>query len=137
MPEARVPMFFVAVAAWIKKGIFTLLPLWQISLNDARLVQEEQFGPALPVIEYNDVDQALQWANANESGLGGSVWASDSAEAEAMAAQLESGVAWVNCHARIDPHTPFGGWKMSGVGLEFGLEGLLQFTNQQLVYKTK
>ncbi|MBT2772354.1 aldehyde dehydrogenase family protein [Halomonas sp. ISL-60] len=102
-----------------------------------RLVDEEQFGPVLPLIAYRDVEDALQRANASSMGLGGSVWGTDEAEAQAIASRLESGVAWVNCHAQIQPNTPFGGCKMSGFGVEFGLEGLLEFTAQQLLFVRK
>ncbi|WP_035582083.1 aldehyde dehydrogenase family protein [Halomonas sp. TG39a] len=102
-----------------------------------RLVDEEQFGPVLPLIAYHDVEDALRRANASTMGLGGSVWGPDTAEAQAIAARLESGVAWVNCHAQIQPNTPFGGCKMSGFGVEFGLEGLLEFTTQQLLFVRK
>ncbi|BBP64594.1 aldehyde dehydrogenase [Pseudomonas sp. Cab53] len=102
-----------------------------------RLVDEEQFGPVLPVIAYQDVEDALRRANASDMGLGGSVWGTDLAQAQALASRLECGVAWVNCHAQIQPNTPFGGCKLSGFGVEFGLEGLLEFTSQQLVYVRK
>ncbi len=102
-----------------------------------RLVDEEQFGPVLPLIAYEDVEDVLHRANAGDMGLGGSVWGPDSEQAQALASRLESGVAWVNCHARIQPNTPFGGSKMSGFGVEFGLEGLLEFTGQQLLFVNK
>jgi acyl-CoA reductase-like NAD-dependent aldehyde dehydrogenase len=102
--------------------------------DGTRLVDEEQFGPVLPVIAYSDVEDALHRANAGEMGLGGSVWGSDVDQAQALAGRLECGVAWVNCHAQIQPNTPFGGCKMSGFGVEFGLEGLLECTSQQLLY---
>lgn len=102
-----------------------------------RLVDEEQFGPVLPLIAYRDVEDVLQRANAADMGLGGSVWGPDVAQAEALASRLDSGVAWVNCHAQIQPNTPFGGSKMSGFGVEFGLEGLLEFTGQQLLFVRK
>ncbi|WP_338514749.1 aldehyde dehydrogenase family protein [Pseudomonas poae] len=102
-----------------------------------RLVDEEQFGPVLPLIAYEDVEDVLRRANAGDMGLGGSVWGPDSEQAQALASRLESGVAWVNCHARIQPNTPFGGSKMSGFGVEFGLEGLLVFTGQQLLFVNK
>ncbi|OPK01287.1 aldehyde dehydrogenase [Pseudomonas veronii] len=98
------------------------------------LVDEEQFGPVLPLIAYQDVEDVLRRANAGDMGLGGSVWGPDVEQATALASRLESGVAWVNCHARIQPNTPFGGSKMSGFGVEFGLEGLLEFTGQQLLF---
>lgn len=99
-----------------------------------RLLDEEQFGPVLPLIAYQDVEDVLRRANAGDMGLGGSVWGPDVEQATALASRLESGVAWVNCHARIQPNTPFGGSKMSGFGVEFGLEGLLEFTGQQLLF---
>ncbi|MGZ9706157.1 aldehyde dehydrogenase family protein [Pseudomonas sp. GNP013] len=102
-----------------------------------RLVDEEQFGPVLPLIAYEDVEDVLRRANAGDMGLGGSVWGPDSEQAQALASRLESGVAWVNCHARIQPNTPFGGSKMSGFGVEFGLEGLQEFTGQQLLFVNK
>ncbi|WP_434694885.1 aldehyde dehydrogenase family protein [Pseudomonas sp. Z1-14] len=102
-----------------------------------RLVDEEQFGPVLPLIAYSDVEDVLRRANAGDMGLGGSVWGPDVQQAQALASRLESGVAWVNCHARIQPNTPFGGSKMSGFGVEFGLEGLLEFTGQQLQFVNK
>ncbi|MBN2978773.1 aldehyde dehydrogenase [Pseudomonas fluorescens] len=102
-----------------------------------RLVDEEQFGPVLPLIAYRDVEEVLSRANAGDMGLGGSVWGPDVEQAQALAGRLESGVAWVNCHARIQPNTPFGGSKMSGFGVEFGLEGLLEFTGQQLLFVNK
>ena len=102
-----------------------------------RLVDEEQFGPVLPLIAYRDVEDVLQRANAGDMGLGGSVWGPDVEQAQALASRLESGVAWVNCHAQIQPNTPFGGSKMSGFGVEFGLEGLLEFTGQQLLFVRK
>lgn len=102
-----------------------------------RLVDEEQFGPVLPLIAYHNVEDALRRANASQMGLGGSVWGEDQVRAQAIASRLESGVAWVNCHAQIQPHTPFGGCKMSGFGVEFGLEGLLEFTTPQLLFVRK
>jgi acyl-CoA reductase-like NAD-dependent aldehyde dehydrogenase len=91
----------------------------------------------LPLIAYRDVEDALRRANASDMGLGGSVWGADLEQAQALASRLESGVAWVNCHAQIQPNTPFGGSKMSGFGVEFGLEGLLECTGQQLLFVRK
>ncbi|WP_425930409.1 aldehyde dehydrogenase family protein [Pseudomonas sp. NyZ201] len=102
-----------------------------------RLVDEEQFGPVLPLIAYRDIEDVLRRANGGDMGLGGSVWGPDVEQAQALASRLESGVAWVNCHAQIQPNTPFGGSKMSGFGVEFGLEGLLEFTGQQLLFVRK
>ena len=98
-----------------------------------RIVDEEQFGPLLPIIKYSDVDDALRRANASESGLGGSVWSSDTERASRIAAQLECGTAWVNQHGGIAPNIPFGGIKCSGIGVEFAEEGLQEYTTIQVV----
>ena len=102
--------------------------------NGDALVDEEQFGPALPVIRYTDVEQALADANALETGLGGSIWSSDTTAARAMAARMECGSVWINKHGAIQPNAPFGGVKKSGLGVEFGEEGLLEYTDIQVVF---
>ncbi|WP_027855302.1 aldehyde dehydrogenase family protein [Marinobacterium litorale] len=101
--------------------------------NSARLVQEEQFGPVLPVIKYTDLDDVIAMANASDVGLGGSVWGTDVERARSVASQLECGTVWINNHAEVLPHCPFGGCKMSGFGVEFGEEGLLEYTSVQLM----
>jgi acyl-CoA reductase-like NAD-dependent aldehyde dehydrogenase len=102
-----------------------------------RLVDEEQFGPALPVISYRDVDDAIERANATHYGLSGSVWTRDAARGAELAARLECGTAWVNQHLAILPFTPFGGAKWSGIGVENGPWGLLGFTEIQVMNVAK
>ncbi|WBL20140.1 aldehyde dehydrogenase family protein [Citricoccus sp. NR2] len=92
--------------------------------NANPLVAEEQFGPALPIIRYSDLDQAIEWANGLDVGLGSSVWSDDLDAAKQVAARLQAGTTWINKHGAIDPRVPFGGVKESGFGLEFGVEGL-------------
>lgn len=92
--------------------------------NDNPLVAEEQFGPALPIIRYSTLDEAVAKANALDVGLGASVWSSDLSAAREVAARLEAGTVWINRHGAVDPRIPFGGAKQSGYGLEFGVEGL-------------
>lgn len=101
--------------------------------NGVRLVDEEQFGPVLPIIVYTDIEEAVAMANDNVNGLGGSVWGADIEQARSVAMRLESGTAWINNHAEVLPHCPFGGCKMSGIGVEFGEEGLLEYTQPQLL----
>ena len=102
-----------------------------------RLVDEEQFGPALPVIPYTNLDDAITRANATHFGLGGSVWSSDTARATEIAGRLECGTAWVNQHLSVLPQAPFGGAKWSGIGVENGPWGLLGFTEIQTVNVAK
>lgn len=88
------------------------------------LVVEEQFGPALPIIRYSDLDEVIGLANELEFGLGSSVWSSDRASALAVAARLQAGTTWINSHGGLHPMIPFGGAKQSGYGREFGVAGL-------------
>ncbi len=88
------------------------------------LVLEEQFGPALPVIRYSDLDEAVRLANELEVGLGSSVWSADRNAALAVASRLQAGTTWINSHGGLHPMVPFGGAKQSGYGREFGVEGL-------------
>ncbi|MEM7410164.1 MAG: aldehyde dehydrogenase family protein [Myxococcota bacterium] len=102
-----------------------------------RLVDEEQFGPALPLLSYRDVDDAVERANGTEFGLSGSVWSNDVERATDVASRLVCGTAWVNKHVDIVPHAPFGGAKWSGVGVENGPWGLLGFTELQTLNVAK
>jgi acyl-CoA reductase-like NAD-dependent aldehyde dehydrogenase len=87
-------------------------------------VTEEQFGPALPIVRYHDLDEAVEMANSLDVGLGASVWSSDRDAARQIAARLQAGTVWINGHGAVHPMVPFGGIKKSGYGLEFGVEGL-------------
>ncbi|GGI43927.1 acyl-CoA reductase-like NAD-dependent aldehyde dehydrogenase [Agromyces flavus] len=92
--------------------------------DGAALVDEEQFGPVIPVIRYSDVDDAIARANASEQGLGASVWSSDADAAVAVARRIQAGTVWINQHGVLNPNIPFGGTKASGYGHEFGIHGL-------------
>ncbi|MFO1345531.1 MAG: aldehyde dehydrogenase family protein [Rhodocyclaceae bacterium] len=96
--------------------------------DGSRLVDEEPFGPIVPVIAYRDLDEVIARANANPQGLGGSVWSADVRRATAIALRLECGTVWVNEHGAIQPDAPFGGIKQSGIGVEFGAHGLAEYT---------
>jgi acyl-CoA reductase-like NAD-dependent aldehyde dehydrogenase len=98
-----------------------------------RLVDEEPFGPILPVIRYTDVEDAIRRANDTRYGLGGSVWTSNIERGAAIAARLEAGTIWVNQHSLPDPHVPFGGAKESGLGREYSVLGLKSYMEAQVV----
>lgn len=119
------------------KGYFYSPTIVADVTNGIRLVDEEQFGPVLPVIAYSNIEQAVQMANDSKLGLGGSVWGSDLELANTIAQQLECGTVWINNHSEVLPHIPFGGSKMSGVGIEFGLNGLLEYTQLQVINSPK
>lgn len=100
------------------------------------LVDEEQFSPILPVVRFEDLDAVIDAANATEYGLGGSVWSSNIERATQVAQRIESGTVWINNAAALAPHVPFGGAKQSGVGVEFGEEGLDEFTQITVINTT-
>ena len=102
--------------------------------NGDALVNEEQFGPALPIIRYSDVEEAIRLANDSPNGLGGSVWSSDINAAKKVASRMACGSVWINKHGAIQPNAPFGGVKASGVGVEFADEGLAEYTDIQVVF---
>ncbi len=102
-----------------------------------RLVDEEQFGPALPIMPFRDVDDAIARANATHFGLGGSVWSADTERAKDLARRLECGTGWVNQHLNLVPNAPFGGSKWSGIGYENGPWGLAAFTELQVINVAK
>lgn len=101
--------------------------------NDNPLVAEEQFGPALPIVRYTDLEQAIEWANGLDVGLGASVWSADPQRAKEVAMRLEAGSVWINKHGTIDPRVPFGGVKHSGMGREFGVLGLKEMAEAKSI----
>jgi acyl-CoA reductase-like NAD-dependent aldehyde dehydrogenase len=103
----------------------------------ARIVDEEQFGPALPVMAYRTVAEAVERANGTPFGLSGSVWGTDTEQAARVAAQLDSGVVFVNDHLTLEPHLPFGGVKWSGAGVENGPWGLEEFSSLRVLYQSR
>ena len=107
-----------------QKGFFYPTTIVSGLSNDNALVQVEQFGPALPIVTYSNIDEAIEMANAVDVGLGASVWSSDKTKAREVAERLEAGTVWINSHGGVHPMVPFGGNKQSGYGLEFGVEGL-------------
>lgn len=102
--------------------------------NGDPLVDEEHFRPALPVMSYSDVDDAIRMANDSDNGLGGSVWSSDIDAAKRVASRLACGSVWINKNGAIQPNAPFGGVKKSGLGVEFAEEGLVQYTDIQVIF---
>jgi acyl-CoA reductase-like NAD-dependent aldehyde dehydrogenase len=98
-----------------------------------RLVDEEPFGPVLPVIKYRDIEDAIRRANDTRYGLSGSVWTNDLAKGADVAARLEVGTAYVNEHRIPDATVPFGGAKESGLGREYSSLGLKSYMEAQVI----
>lgn len=120
-----------------KPGYFIPITVVRDIEDGTRVVDEEPFGPVLPVIKYSDVDDAVHRANNSPYALGGSVWSANEERAMEIASLLESGTVWVNQHCAFGPHIPFPPAKQSGVGVEWGKEGLNELTAMQVVNVNK
>ncbi|MPZ63909.1 MAG: aldehyde dehydrogenase family protein [Propionibacteriales bacterium] len=103
--------------------------------DDADVVVEEQFGPTVPVLPFEDEDEVVGRANETWSGLCSSVWTENPERAAAMGARLQTGYTFVNCHgaAHLDERAPFGGFNQSGMGREMGIEGIREFMDTHSV----
>ena len=100
---------------------------------DARIVQEEQFGPILPVLAYSDIDEVLNQINSGDYGLAATIWSNDTDRAASIGARIEAGTIWINQHLAFDTMIPFRGHKSSGIGGEMGIEGLHEYTQARIV----
>ena len=111
-------------------GYFILPTIVTDIAPDAPVVAEEQFGPVLPVLAYDDIEQAVEAANATPFGLTASVWTTDDELADRVSTALVAGTVGINCHgmAAQDPRLPFGGFRTSGIGRELGVDGIRAFT---------
>ncbi|MFJ5263335.1 aldehyde dehydrogenase family protein [Streptomyces sp. NPDC088387] len=116
-----------------RPGYFVPVTLVDNPPEDSRIVQEEQFGPVLPLLRFDDVEDAVTRANAGEYGLGASVWSADPEAALAVGRRLEAGTVWINEVQHLTPDVTFAGHKQSGLGSEGGPEGLLEFTTPRTI----
>lgn len=112
-------------------GYFFPVTLIDNPPDGSRIVQEEPFGPVLPLLRFRTVDEAIERANQSPYGLGGSVWCRDQGLALSIAQRLQTGTVWVNEIHTLSPHKPMAGHKQSGLGVEQGMEGLLAYTQPQ------
>lgn len=105
--------------------------------DDDSIVCDEQFAPALPVLGYRTLDEAVDRANASPFGLCASIWTADVAVADDVAGRFQAGTVFVNAHgtSAMDHRAPFGGWKQSGYGVELGPEGMRAFTHPRTVLR--
>lgn len=115
-------------------GYFIPVTLIDDPPESSRVVQEEAFGPVLPILRFRDVDEVVERANASDYGLAGAVWSKDEALALNIAQRLETGTVWINQNLYLRPDTPFGGFKQSGFGVENGMDGLMEYTAPQSIY---
>lgn len=118
-------------------GYFVPVTIIDNPPEDSRVVVEEAFGPVLPLLKFDDIDDVIARANDSSFGLGGSVWSGDEEAALAVAARLQCGTVWINEIHTFSPHATFSGHKQSGIGVEGSAHGLLEFTNAQTVVVRK
>jgi len=114
-------------------GFFIPLTVVRDIEDGCRVVDEEPFGPVLPIIKYSDIDDVVNRANNSPFGLGGSIWSSDLQRARNIARSIDSGTVWINQHCSFGPHIPFPPAKESGLGVEFSTEGMLEYTAMQVI----
>jgi acyl-CoA reductase-like NAD-dependent aldehyde dehydrogenase len=113
------------------KGYYLLPTVFTDVKPDMRIAQEEIFGPVVCVMPFDTEEEAIAIANGTEFGLATSIWTRDVARAHRVAHRLQSGIVWINDHHRIDPASPWGGFKMSGIGRENGLIAYEEYTQIQ------
>lgn len=98
-----------------------------------KIAQDEIFGPVMSILKFKDVAEVIQRANATMYGLAAAVWTKDISQAHAIANNVHAGTVWVNCYGVLSGATPFGGFKQSGLGREYGEYGLQQYTEIKTV----
>jgi len=114
-------------------GFYVPLTVVKDISDGTAVVDEEPFGPVLPIIKYSSEADVIQRANNSVFGLGGSVWSADEERARQVGMQMECGTVWVNQHCAFGPNIPFPPAKESGLGVEWGDEGLKEFTAMQVI----
>ena len=118
-----------ALAPPLDNGFFVEPTIVADARNDMRCAQEEIFGPVAVVVPFGDESDAVDKANDIPFGLGSAVWTRDVARAHRVASKIEAGMVWINDHHRLDPASPWGGVKESGIGREGGTESFEDFTH--------
>ncbi|KAK5988245.1 Putative aldehyde dehydrogenase FUS7 [Cladobotryum mycophilum] len=105
--------------------------------DSSKIVVEEPFGPALPVMQWDTEEEVVRRANDSESGLGASVWSRDITQANRIGNQIQAGNIWINTHLELQANAAFGGHKRSGIGAELGVDGVKAYCNVQTIYQAK
>ncbi|MFG1399009.1 aldehyde dehydrogenase [Roseixanthobacter pseudopolyaromaticivorans] len=114
-------------------GFFFTPTIFTDVTNEMRIAQEEIFGPVVCVLPFETEAEAIALANGTIFGLATSIWTRDLSRAHRVAHAMQSGIVWINDHHRIDPSSPWGGFKMSGIGRENGLIAYQEYTQIQNV----
>ncbi len=115
------------------KGLYVQPTIFDGVTPDMSIAQEEIFGPVLAVLSFRDDDEAVQIANGTDFGLAAALWTRDLSRAHSLAKRLQAGIIWINCTNVFGPWMPYGGYKLSGLGFECGIEGLKEFSHIKTV----
>lgn len=102
--------------------------------NKMRIAQEEIFGPVVVTIKFKDDDEAVRISNDSEYGLAAGIWSTNDERALALAKRLRTGTVWINEYHLLADRAPFGGYKQSGIGREFGVDGLKEYTEAKHIH---
>ncbi|KPM44096.1 hypothetical protein AK830_g2467 [Neonectria ditissima] len=105
--------------------------------EDSRIVVDEPFGPIVPLLSWKTEEEVIARSNNTRMGLGASVWSNDVGKAARIGKRIQAGNVWINTHFDLSPTAPFGGHKESGIGTEWGLNGLKGFCNVQTLFLNK
>jgi acyl-CoA reductase-like NAD-dependent aldehyde dehydrogenase len=127
--KAQGHRILVGESALPAKGYFVAPAIIDNPPDDSRIVQEEQFGPVLPIMVFDNLDDVVARVNATDYGLGGSIWSKDIPAAAKLAERIETGTIVINAGQFMSPFAAFGGHKQSGLGVENGVEGMMEYTN--------
>ncbi len=132
--DARMNGRIVAGGVGLERPGYFIRPTIVCDVTDGnRLVDEEQFGPVLPIVRYTDIDSVIETVNDSPFGLGASVWGNNQNAAHEIALRIDAGNVWINTHFPVAPDVPFGGARQSGIGVELGDQGLAEFTQLKVL----
>jgi aldehyde dehydrogenase (NAD+) len=118
----------------LSDGYFIEPTIFTGATNSMRIAREEVFGPVLTVIPFRTEEELIAQANDTQYGLGAGIWTRELQRAHRVAHAVRAGTVWVNCYRLVSPHAPFGGYKMSGLGRENGLESIHEYTEVKTVW---